>query len=120
MTRTYLSIISAALLAVSLPLNAAPPPEMDRYARQLGSLCGLDMREEKAVRQVQQQPAFFWVIAEAMRTTDGISPRDFNAILPALSCNKGKNILINAVLAEKILAETRLAQAQPKKGKGQS
>lgn len=120
MARVFSSFLAASLLGFSFSSAGAPPPEMDRYARQLGSLCGLDMREEKAVRQVQQQPAFFWVIAEAMRTTDGISPRDFNAILPALSCNKGKNILINAVLAEKILAETRLAQAQPKKGKGQS
>lgn len=120
MTRVFLSCLSATLLGVSLPSNSAPPPEMDRYARQLGSLCGLDMREEKVVRQVQQQPAFFWVIAESMNTKEGISPRDFNSIIPALSCNNGRKILIDASLAEKILAESRAAQQPQKKGKGES
>lgn len=97
---------AAAVLCIALVVGSQPAAasaESDRYARQIGVLCNIDMTKPGAVEQIKRQPAFYWVVAQA--TTAGLSVSDLILARPALSCDKA--IVIDEALASTLITEAR-------------
>lgn len=102
----------ALLLAMSSGIQAdsAGSGPSDRYAYEIGALCGVDMARPESLGFVKRQPAFFW--AAGQFSFAGLSPSDVAALRPAVSCS-GQSIVVDEVRAGELvrLARERKAKA---------
>lgn len=98
--------------------------QSERHARQLGNVCGFDMTKPTSVKDMQAQPAYFWLVAQGFKHQGGDMPiRYLMAAKAAISCDRGK-IVVNEAAAEKLIAAVKNEEAkislQTNKGKSGS
>ena len=103
------AIFSAAVVAAAFPAHA--DAQSERYARQLGSICNLDMTKPETVKYIKHQPGYYWLLNNAMRMPGNDMPiRYIVAAKPAINCERA-SIIVNESMAEKLIAKLQADEA---------